>query len=164
MSPASTAFAWGAPVPQPFTRCSGPTFWPGDRRYRPLDWSFRRVRDLTFLTEALPAALTAILRERFKPTRGPLRWETPPALPNTIRGGYEVAELHDFSEERIGAEITLTAGLIERLLEAPEGLVGGLTHNLLFAMQARRLWQLWEEAQRRDWLEAPLVAFQRALS
>jgi hypothetical protein len=51
---AALAFNWKAPVPQVFTRASGPTFWPGDRRCRPLDPAFRRIRDLTFLTEALP--------------------------------------------------------------------------------------------------------------
>jgi hypothetical protein len=156
-------FDWLASVPQPFTRSDGRVFWPGDRRYRPLDLAFRQLRDLRALTQALPAELSALLRERFKPTRGPLRWETPPALPTNIREGYAPERLKNGTDGFVSAEITVTAGLIERLLNAPEGMVGGLTHNYLLVLQIARLRQLWQEVQRRMWPEAPLVVFQRAL-
>lgn len=66
-------------------------------------------------------------------------------------------------EEYLCLEIRVTAGLIERLLNAPEGMVGGLTHTHLFAMQVVRLRQLWAEVQRRVWPEDRLVVFQQAL-
>jgi len=163
MSTAALAFDWKAPVPQIFTRANGPTFWPGDRRYRPLDWSFRRIRDLKALIEAMPPELNSMLRERFKPARGALRWETPPALPGTSQQGYLPGELRDFTALNLCLQITVTAGLIERLLNAPEGMVGGLTHNYLFAIQRVRLRQLWQEVQRRAWPEERLGVFQRAL-
>jgi hypothetical protein len=53
--------------------------------------------------------------------------------------------------------------MIERLLNTPEGLVTGLTHIFLFAVQVWRLRQLWEEVQRRVWEEDPLLIFTRAL-
>ncbi|HEU5368666.1 MAG TPA: hypothetical protein VFU69_09385, partial [Ktedonobacterales bacterium] len=120
------------------------------------------TRDLK-LSERMPPELRGILRERFKPTRGPLIWETPPALPTSIREGYAPERLKEGSAVFLCSEITVTAGLIERLLNAPEGMVGGLTHNYLFAMQIARLRQLWQEVQRRVWPEAPLVVFARAL-
>ena len=163
MSAVSLAFDWKAPVPHLFTRCDGPTFWPGDRRYRPRDLRFRIFRDLRALTEALPPALKPILRERFKPTRGPLRWETPPALPTNVRQRYDPAQLQERTPVFICSQITLTAGMIERLLNAPEEMLGGLTHNYLFVMQMLRLRQLWEEVERRAWDEERLVVFTRAL-
>ena len=121
------------------------------------------MRDLKALTQALPPDLTAILRERFKPARGELRWETPPAISVSVRAGYRLANSRQRSKLLVCTEITVTAGLIERLLNAPEGMVGGLTHNYLFAMQMLRLRQLWEEVQRRTWEEEPLVVFTRSL-
>ena len=156
-------FDWLAPVPQPFTRSDARVFWPGDRRYRPLLLATRLTRDLKMLIERLPADLAPLLRERFKPTRGPLIWETPPALPTTLRAPYERASLTSKTAAGVFAEVTLTAGFIERLLNAPEGVVGGLTHNYLLVMQIARLRQLWAEVQRRAWTEAPLVVFARAL-
>jgi hypothetical protein len=158
MSAVSLAFGWSAPVPQPFTRSDGPTFWPSGRRYRPCLLATRYVRDMKLLTQVMPSELAAILRERFKPTRGPLRWETPPALSSTVREGYQAAQLRDCSASFLCSAITITAGLIERLLNAPEGTIGGLTDHFLFAMQTRRLLQLWEEVQRRTWEEAPLAS------
>ncbi len=163
MSTLSTAFNWNAPVPQPFTRSDGSTFWPTDRRYRPLDYAFRRCRALTYLLEVMPPELTALLRERFQPERCALRWQTPPALPGSIRQAYLPSALSSFTEAALRAEITLTAGLIERLLDAPEGMVGGLTHNYLLVIQAVRLRHLWAETQRRDCGAAPLTIFARAL-
>ena len=84
------------------------------------------------------------MRERFKPARGELRWETPPAISVSVRAGYQPSELRQRSKLLVCTEITVTAGLIERLLNAPEGMVGGLTHNYLFAMQMLRLRQLWK--------------------
>jgi hypothetical protein len=92
-----------------------------------------------------------------------LRWETPPALPTSVREGYDLARLGNSSEEYVCLEIRVTAGLIERLLNAPEGLVGGLTQNYLLAVQVARLRQLWQEVQRRAWPEERLVVFERAL-
>ena len=163
MSAVSLAFDWSAPVPQPFTRSDGPTFWPSDRRYRPCLLATRTVRDMKMLTRALPPELAAILRERFKPTRGPLRWETPPALPSTVRQSYQAGQLRECSASFVCSAITITAELIERLLNAPEAMIGGLTHHFLFAMQTQRLRQLWEEVQRRAWEEAPLAVFTQAL-
>jgi hypothetical protein len=156
-------FDWLAPVPQPFTRCDGRAFWPSDRRYRPLLLATRLTRDLRMLIERLPRELAPLLRQRFKPTRGPLVWEVPPALPTSLRAPYAPAFLTGRTAEGLCAEVTLTAGLIERLLNAPEGMVGGLTHNYLLVMQLVRLRQLWEEIERRAWAEAPLVVFARAL-
>ncbi|HEU5368771.1 MAG TPA: hypothetical protein VFU69_09915 [Ktedonobacterales bacterium] len=156
-------FDWLAPVPQPFTRSDGRVFWPGDRRYRPLLLATRLTRDLKMLIERLPRDLAPLLRERFKPTRGPLVWDVPPALPTNLRAPYEPAFLTDRTDEGVRAEITLTAGFIERLLNAPEGMVGGLTHNCLLVMQVVRLRQLWAEVEQRAWAEAPLVIFARAL-
>ncbi len=163
MSTILTDFDWLAPVPQPFTRCDGRVFWPSDRRYRPLLLATRMTRDLKFLSERLPAELAPLIRERFKPTRGPLRWEAPPALPTTLRQPYAQASLANRTGEGVCAEVTLMAGLIERLLNAPEGMVGGLTHNYLLLMQMIRLRQLWAEAQRRVWAEPPLAVFEQAL-
>ena len=163
MAAVSLAFDWSAPVPQLFTRCDGPTFWPSDQRYRPLDSRLRYTRDLRALTAALPPALKPILRERFKPTRGPLRWDTPPALPTNIRQTYARGFLPKRTAVYVSSQITMTAEMIERLLTTPEGMVGGLTHNYLFVMQMLRLRQLWEEVQRRAWEEEPLVVFTRAL-
>jgi hypothetical protein len=156
-------FDWLAPVPQPFTRCDGRAFWPSDRRYRPLLLATRLTRDLKMLIERMPRELGPLLRERFKPTRGPLRWEVPPALPTNIRAAYAPERLTEGADGFIRSEITVTAELIERLLNAPEGLVGGLTHNYLLVMQLIRLRQLWQEVQRRAWPEAPLAVFTRAL-
>ncbi len=86
-------FDWLAPVPQPFTRADARVFWPADRRYRPLVLASRLTRDLKLLGERLPRELGPLLRERFKPTRGPLIWETPPALPTTLRQPYASAFL-----------------------------------------------------------------------
>ena len=163
MSAVSLAFDWKAPVPQPFTRCDGPTFWPSDRWYRPLDERTRYTRDLRALLEGMPPALHASLRQRFKPTRGPLRWETPPALPINVRQCYDEALWPRRTATFVRSQITLTAGMIERLLTTPEGMVGGLTHNYLLLMQIIRLRQLWEEVQRRDWDEDRLVVFTQAL-
>jgi hypothetical protein len=163
MSAVSLAFDWHAPAPQPFTRCDGSAFWPGDRCYRPLLSATRTTRDLRALTAALPSALKPILRERFKPTRGPLRWDTPPALPTSIHQRYDPAQVRDSTPVWLCAQITMTAGMIERLLTAPEGMIGGLTHNSLFVMQLLRLRQLWEEVQRRAWEEDRLAVFTRAL-
>jgi hypothetical protein len=156
-------FDWLAPVPQPFTRCDGRAFWPSDRRYRPLLLATRLTRDLRMLIERLPRELAPLLRERFKPTRGPLVWEVPPALPTSIRAAYAPERLKEGADGFIRSEITVTAELIERLLNAPEGMVGGLTHNYLLLMQLIRLRQLWQEVQRRAWADAPLVVFARAL-
>ncbi|HEU5368858.1 MAG TPA: hypothetical protein VFU69_10350 [Ktedonobacterales bacterium] len=156
-------FDWLAPVPQLFTRCAARVFWPADRRYRPLLLATRLTRDLKMLIERLPRELGPLLRERFKPTRGPLVWETPPALPTNLRQPYAQAFLTDRTDEGVCAEITLTAGFIERLLNAPEGMVGGLTHNYLLVMQLVRLRQLWAEVERRAWADAPLAVFGRAL-
>ncbi|HEY7358113.1 MAG TPA: hypothetical protein VH590_16650 [Ktedonobacterales bacterium] len=156
-------FDWFAPVPQLFTRCDARVFWPGDRRYRPLRLATRITRDLKMLIERLPAELAPLLRERFKPTRGPLLWDTPPALPTTLRQPYAQAFLMGRTDAGLCAEIALAAGFIERLLNAPEGMVGGLTHNFLLVMQLIRLRQLWAEVERRAWAEAPLAVFQRAL-
>ncbi len=163
MAAVSVAFDWNAPVPHPFTRCAGPTFWPSDRRYRPLDPRLRYTRDLRALTQHMPLVLTPLLRERFKPTRGPLRWDTPPALPTSVRQPYTATQLQQSSAALLCVQITLTAEMIERLLNAPEGMVGGLTHNYLFVMQMLRLRQLWEEVQRRAWEEDGLSVFTRAL-
>jgi hypothetical protein len=156
-------FDWLAPVPQPFTRCEGRVFWPSDRRYRPLLLATRLTRDLRMLIERLPQELAPLVRERFKPTRGPLLWDVPPALPTSIREGYAPERLKKGTEGFIRSEITVTAELIERLLNAPEGMVGGLTHNYLLVMQVIRLRQLWAEVQRRAWAEAPLAVFAQAL-
>ncbi|HEU5370077.1 MAG TPA: hypothetical protein VFU69_16520 [Ktedonobacterales bacterium] len=163
MSTILTDFDWLAPVPQVFTRSDARVFWPSDRRYRPLLLATRLTRDLKFLLERLPADLAPMLRERFKPTRGPLLWDTPPALPTTLRQPYAQGSLANRTDEGVRAEITLTAGFIERLLNAPEGMVGGLTHNYLLLMQMLRLRQLWAEVQRRVWAEPPLAVFERAL-
>lgn len=163
MTTATLAFNWKAPVPQVFTRASGPTFWPGDRRCRPLDLAKRRKRDLTFLIEALPPALEGIIGKRFDPTRSVVHWETPPALPISVRQGYTSDERTAFTKLGICPQITVIAGMIERLLDAPEGEVGGLTHNYLLAIQMLRLRQLWEEVNCRAWAEPPLVVFTRAL-
>ncbi len=159
----SLDFDWLAPVPQPFTRCDGRAFWPADRLYRPLDERLRSTRDLRALTAGLPPDLKPILRERFKPTRGPLRWDTPPALPTSARQRYDPAQVQKNTSIWLCAQITLTAEMIERLLNAPEGMIGGLTHNYLFLMQVLRLRQLWEEVERRAWEEDRLVVFTRAL-
>ncbi len=159
----SLDFDWLAPVPQVFTRCAGRAFWPADRQYRPLDERLRYTRDLRALVAGLPACLAPILRERFKPSRGPLRWDTPPALPTSARQPYDAEQLQRHTALFLCSQMTLTAEMIERLLNAPEGMVGGLTHNYLFVMQILRLRQLWEETQRRAWDDAPLVVFTRAL-
>jgi hypothetical protein len=156
-------FDWLAPVPQPFTRCDGRVFWPADRRYRPLLLATRLTRDLRMLMERLPRELGPLLRERFKPTRGPLRWEVPPALPTHIRAAYAPDLLKESTDGFVRSEITVTAELIERLLNAPEGMVGGLTHNYLLVMQIARLRQLWQEVERRAGQETPLAVFARAL-
>ncbi|HEY7356735.1 MAG TPA: hypothetical protein VH590_09725 [Ktedonobacterales bacterium] len=158
-----TDFDWLAPVPQLFTRCDARVFWPSDRCYRPLLLATRLTRDLKMLIERLPADLAPLLRERFRPTRGPLLWDTPPALPTTLRQPYAQASLTSKTAVGVCAEVTLTAGFIERLLNAPEGMVGGLTHNYLLVMQLIRLRQLWAEVERRAWAEAPLAVFARAL-
>jgi hypothetical protein len=163
VSAALPAFDWLAPVPQLFTRCDGRAFWPSDRRYLPLDERLRYARDLRFLLAGLPSCLAPVLRQRFKPSRGPLRWDTPPALPTSTRQCYEASFLRDTSATWVLSQVTVTAGMIERLLTAPEGMVGGLTHNYLLLMQMQRLRQLWEEVQRRAWEDAPLVVFARAL-
>ena len=163
MSTAALVFDWKGPVPQVFNRSSGPTFWPGDRRYRPLDLARRRTCDLIFLTRALPAELRASLTQRFSPEQAPRRWETPPALPTNGRAGYEVARLRNSSETFILSQITVAANFIERLLNVPEGMVGGLTRTYLLVIQIVRLRQLWEEVQRRAWPEERLVVFKRAL-
>ena len=163
MSTILTDFDWLAPVPKPFTRSDTRVFWPGDRRYRPLLLATRLTRDLKMLIERLPAELAPLVRERFKPTRGPLLWDTPPALPTTLRAPYEQALLTHKTAAGVCAEVTLTAGFIERLLNAPEGMVGGLTHNYLLVMQLIRLRQLWAEVERRVWADAPLAVFAQAL-
>jgi hypothetical protein len=164
VSPAvSLDFDWLAPVPQLFTRCDGRAFWPSDRRYLPLDERLRTTRDLRFLLAGLPPCLAPVLRQRFKPSRGPLRWDTPPALPTSTRQCYEASFLRDHSATWVLSQVTVTAGMIERLLTAPEGMVGVLTHNYLLLMQMLRLRQLWEEVQRRAWEDAPLVIFTNAL-
>jgi hypothetical protein len=160
---ASLDFDWLAPVPQLFTRCDGRAFWPSDRRYQPLDERLRYARDLRFLLAGLPPCLAPVLRQRFKPSRGPLRWDTPPALPTSTRQCYEASFLRDTSATWLLSQVTVTAGMIERLLTAPEGMVGGLTHNYLLLMQMLRLRQLWEEVERRAWEDAPLVVFTNAL-
>jgi hypothetical protein len=158
-----TAFNWGAPLHQPFTRASGPTFWPTDSRCRPLHPATRRACSFRLLLWMQPPELTSLLRERFKPTRGDLRWDTPPALPGSVRSIYEQAALRDFSDTSLSAAVTVTAGLIERLLSAPEGMVGGLTRHYLFLIQGQRLRQLWHEIERRAGPEASLAVFRRAL-
>jgi hypothetical protein len=163
MSTISTDFDWLAPVPQVFTRCDTRVFWPGDRRYRPHSLTRRTTRDLVFLTQGLPPELRPLIRQRFAPTRGPLVWAVPPALPTGFRSGYQESALRERSEEGICWQITLTAEMIERLLNAPEGMVTGLTHTYLLLIQRRRLRQLWEEVQRRDWPEDRLAVFNRAL-
>ena len=80
-----------------------------------------------------------------------------------MRQPYEVKELGDCGPNGVCGEVCITAGMIERLLNTPGGLVTGLTHNFLFLMQMLRLRQLWEEVQRRVWEEDPLVIFERAL-
>ena len=163
MSTILTDFDHLAPVPQVFTREAGRCFWPGDRCCRPLDPIYRTMRDLTALTQSLPRALTPILRERFKPTRGPMVWPMPPALPLSMRQGFTAQELHDASNKLLCLDVCVTAGMIERLLNSEEGMVTGLTHNFLFAMQMLRLRQLWEEIARREWEDEPLAVFTRAL-
>jgi hypothetical protein len=163
MSMLSTDFDWSAPEPQIFTRSNGPCFWPSDRLSRPHTLAVRHARELKALTLALPPALTPILRERFKPTRGPLVWKEPPSLPLSMRQGYRPGVLADSAPHEVCWDVCITAGMIERLLTSEEGMVTGLTHNHLFAMQMLRLRQLWEEIERRAWGEDPLVVFERAL-
>jgi hypothetical protein len=159
----SLDFDWEAPVPQVFTRTDRRCFWPSDRLYRPLLFATRYARDLKALTQGLPPELTPILRERFKPTRGPLLWRVPPALPLSMRQRYDEQALHDGTDIWVRSEVCVIAGMIERLLNTEEGMVTGLTHNYLIVMQMLRLRQLWEEIQRRQWEQDPLVVFQRAL-
>ncbi len=161
--PISTDFDWLAPVPQVFTRCEGRCFWPGDRLYHPLLFATRYTRDLNMLLERLPRELAPILRERFKPTRGPLIWQVPPALPLSMRQPYDERELDKRTDHWVRCQVTVIAGMIERLLNTEEGMVTGLTHNYLLVMQMIRLRQLWAEVQRRAWGEAPLVVFKRAM-
>jgi hypothetical protein len=78
MSYISTDFDWEAPVPQVFTRTDHRCFWPSDRLYHPWLLATRATRDLKLLIEGLPPELTPLLRERFKPTRGPLLWRDAP--------------------------------------------------------------------------------------
>jgi hypothetical protein len=163
MSYISVDFDWEAPVPQVFTRCDKRCFWPSDRLYRPLLFATRYARDLKALTEGLPPELAPILRERFKPTRGPLLWREAPSLPLSMRQRFAVKELHDSSDKLLCSHAGVAAGMIERLLNTEEGLVTGLTHNYLFVMQMIRLRQVWEEMQRREWGEPLLVVFARAL-
>jgi hypothetical protein len=163
MSTILTDFDWLAPVPQIFTRSAGRCFWPGDRFARPLDPTFRIMRDLKALTQAMPPVLTPILRERFKPTRGPLVWPIPPALPLSMRRPWRAEELRHAAGKLLCADVALAAAMIERLLNTEEGMVTGLTHNFLLAMQMRRLRQLWEEMARREWEDDLLIIFQRAL-
>jgi hypothetical protein len=163
MSLCSTDVDWLAPVPQVFTRCDTRVFWLGERRARPHNLADRHARELKALTQGLPPELTPVLRQRFKPMRGRLIWEVPPSLPLSMRQPYEVKELGDCGPNGVCGEVCITAGMIERLLNTPGGLVTGLTHNFLFLMQMLRLRQLWEEVQRRVWEEDPLVIFERAL-
>ena len=163
MTSISTDFDWEAPVPQIFTRTDKRCFWPGDRLYRPLLFATRYARDLKAVTQGLPPILTPILRERFKPTRGPMLWRVPPALPISIRQPYDGRVLAERTGRGVCLEICMSDGMIERLLNTEEGMVTGLTHNYLFVVQMLRLRQLWEEVQRREWGEDPLVVFTRAL-
>jgi hypothetical protein len=163
MSHISLDFDWEAPVPQVFTRTDHRCFWPSDRLYHPLLFATRYARDLKMLLQGLPPELAPLLRERFKPTRGPLIWHVPPALPLSMRQPYDEEALGKHTDLWVRSEVCVIGGMIERLFNTPEGTVGGLTHNYLMLMQMLRLRQLWAEVQRRQWTEDPLVIFQRAL-
>ncbi len=147
----------------PFTRVTGPTYWPTDALYPPLDPLRQRQRNLRALELALPRALEPDIRWRFTPSRWPVAWNPPPALPRFDRGGYESGRLEKMSAQRLCLEVTLEAELIERTLDAPAEMLPTLAHNRLLATHTLRLRQLWAEFERRSWPEGRLNAFSHAL-
>jgi hypothetical protein len=151
------------PLVPPFTRVTGPTYWPTDALYPPLDPLRQRQRNLRALELALPPALEADIRRRFTPSRWPVEWNPPPALPRVDRGVYAPGYLKKCSAKRLQVEVTLEAGLIDRTIDAPAGLLNGLEHNRLLATHLLRLRQLWAEFERRSWPEGRLRAFSSAL-
>lgn len=160
-----TASAQKLPVPLVFTRAAGPTYWPTDRFARPLDLWQRRQREVNALVLALPPALEAAVRQRFRLYLQPRDADTPRALPSRSRGLYEPGKLKDYEAPALCREARIEAGFIERTLEAVESADGltGLTRQYLFAVHLRRLRQLWAEFARRQWPEGPAAAFSQAL-
>ena len=147
----------------PFTRVNGPTYWPTDALYPPLDPLQQRQRSLRMLETALPLALEMPTRQRFTPWRWPVRWGETPALPRFDRGPYQKGHLEDLSKIRLVVEVTLEAEQIDRTLDAPAEMLSGLARNHLLATHALRLRQLWAEFAQRDWPQGPLNAFHAAL-
>lgn len=151
------------PLVPPFTRVTGPTYWPADALYPPLDPLRQRQRNLRALELALPLALEADIRRRFTPWRWPVAWNPPPALARADRGGYEPGYLWRMSARRLQVEVTMEAELIDRTIDAPADLLNGLEHHRLLATHLLRLRQLWAEFERRSWPEGRLNVFRRAL-
>lgn len=146
-----------------FTRVTGPTYWPTDAHYPPLDLLRLRQRNLRALELALPPALKADILYRFTPSRWPVEWNPPPALPRADRGGYEPGRLGKMTTKGLQMEVTVEACLIDRTIDAPAEMQNSLTHNRLLAIHLLRLRQLWAEFERRSWPEGRLDAFRRAL-
>ncbi len=152
-------------VPLIFTRAAGPTPWPSDRFFRPLDRWQRRQREVNALVLALPPQLEEAIRRRFRLYLTPRDPQTPRALPSRERGLFDSERLHGVSASGLCREVAIEADYIERTLEAVEGEDGltGLARQYLFAVHLRRLRQLWAAFERREWPQGAVAAFAQAL-
>src|SRR5690242_10188029 len=106
-------------VPPIFTRVSGPTLWPSDALYPPLDAAQQRERYLRAPILAVAPALESSLRVRFGPTPYRIPWNPPPALPRFDRRPFAPDELRDLNDERLCLAAKVEVGQIDRTLDAP---------------------------------------------
>lgn len=159
----SAAVARPPLVPPIFTRVNGPTLWPIDALYPPLDPAQQRERYLRALILAVAPALESSMRVRFGPTPYRIPWNPLPALPRFNRGPFATNELTALNDTGLCQTVKIEAGLIDRTLDAPAEMTGGLARNHLLATHAVRLRQLWAEFERRDWPEGSVNAFRSAL-
>ncbi|GEM_PF-3318230 len=121
----------------------------------------QRAFEVLALASAFPLALQPDLHKRFLAQPARRRDNTPPDLRLTV---YRPGEVGDLTRKGLRKEVREELKRFERLLDAPPGLMSGLSRNHLLAVHTTRLRQLWEECARRRWPQGPLVVFRSLLA
>ena len=85
-------------------------------------------------------------------------------MPDLRLTGYPPGALGDLTRKNLRKEVREELLRFARLLDAPPGLMSGLSRNHLLAVHTTRLRQVWEEFGRRRWPRGPLAAFRALLT
>jgi hypothetical protein len=146
-----------------FCRDPRPSYWnPAVMASPHPDYTLRDIY-VRAIVLALPPALERHLVKRFLLLKIPAASPDTPLAPNLSRKPYAPGFLDRLDNDKLCNEIQLEAGLIDRTLRLPEGLVSGLSRHHLLAIHLTRMRQLWQEFSRRRWPGGWLPTYRRAL-